>query len=151
MNTALYHPGGFQNCLEVQNCPGVKDWKSQKNPDDTSHHVKLPSWFTWNFTNHWGSPMICLSKTRLPLNGVTHGQHKTSKRKTTATTGISNTCFQIYKKVWKNPRCSCPHWHSSTPAASLRPRRWWWGPAWQSMFSDHKRCGCQLVEPQALR
>lgn len=30
INTALYHPGGFQNCLEVQNCPGVKDWKSRK-------------------------------------------------------------------------------------------------------------------------
>ena len=145
--------------LEVQNCPWVKDWKSRKISAWHKSPCEVPSWFnhqsTWNFTNHWGSPMLCHSKIWLRLNSLTHGRliqkTKSIQEKNHCNNRYFCTCFQIYKKVWKNPRCSCPHWHSSTPAASLRPRRWWWGPAWQSMFSDHKRCGCQLVEPQALR
>lgn len=92
---------------------GSRIGKAKKHQDDTSHHVKLPSWInhqsTWNFTNHWGSPMICLSKIRLPLNGLTHGRliqknKKHPRQKPVQQHVFFCTCLQIYKKVWKKIR-----------------------------------------------
>ena len=85
-----------KNCLEIQNCPGVKDWKSNKNPDDTSHHVKFQVDSTIKALGTSRiSPVPQLSfsntmqdrcKIRVLLNGLTRGQYQTSERKTTATT-----------------------------------------------------------------
>lgn len=100
--------------------------------------------------------MICLSKIRLPLNGLTHGRLIQKNKKHPRQKPVQQLVFfhllaNLQKGLKKIRDALVPIGVLQLLLQACGREDGDEVQHGSRFFSDHKRCGCQLVEPQALR